>query len=185
MVTRWLRSTSNFYPLIGQNLTGEIMRKIYAPSENLFTGSWSWQSFVSSFCDVFKLFMAGLSIGFLFEKCAACQSHQKSYFIWRQFRFSPCWCVRGLLRLKEFWPYLMAFRSCISTCAPEYSHCKFGACEKWEPAGHINDFGNFLNGFANSPFLPCIPHRSRLFWLNSTDIVEFSSWKRFIMLSIL
>ena len=101
------------------------------------------------------------------------------------FRFSPCWCVRGLLRFKEFWPYLMAFRSCISTCAPEYSHCKFGACEKWEPAGHINDFGNFLNGFANSPFLPCIPHRSGLFWLNSTDIVEFSSWKRFIMLSIL
>ena len=52
-VTRWSRSTSNFYLLIGQNLTGEFMRKIYAASGNLFTGSWSWQSFVSS-CDVFN-----------------------------------------------------------------------------------------------------------------------------------
>ena len=32
MVTRWSRSTSNFYALIGQNLTGEFMRKIYATS---------------------------------------------------------------------------------------------------------------------------------------------------------
>ena len=27
MVTRWSRSTSNFYALIGQNLTGEFMRE--------------------------------------------------------------------------------------------------------------------------------------------------------------
>ena len=52
-VTRWSRSTSNFYALIGQNLTGEFMRKIYAASWNLFTDSWSCQSFVSS-CDVFN-----------------------------------------------------------------------------------------------------------------------------------
>ena len=32
MVTRWSRSTSNFYALIGQNLTGKFMRKIYAAS---------------------------------------------------------------------------------------------------------------------------------------------------------
>ena len=39
MVTRWSRSTSNFYALalIGQNLTGEFMRKIYAASSILFT----------------------------------------------------------------------------------------------------------------------------------------------------
>ena len=30
-------------------------------------------------------------------------------------------------------------------------HWKFGACQKWEPAGRIGDFGNFLNGFAKSP----------------------------------
>ena len=50
-VTRWSRSTSNFYVLIDQNLTGEFMRKIYAASGNLLTDSWSWHSFVSS-CDV-------------------------------------------------------------------------------------------------------------------------------------
>ena len=37
MVTRWSRSTSNFYALIGQNLTGELMGKIYAASWILFT----------------------------------------------------------------------------------------------------------------------------------------------------
>ena len=37
MVTRWSRSTSNFYALIGQNLTGGFMRKIYAASWKLFT----------------------------------------------------------------------------------------------------------------------------------------------------
>ena len=42
-------------------------------------------------------------------------------------------------------------------------------------------FGSFLNFFPKSPLLPCIPHRSRLFWLNSSDTMEFSSWKRFIM----
>ena len=36
-VTRWSCSTSNFYALIGQNFTGEFMRKIYAASWNLFT----------------------------------------------------------------------------------------------------------------------------------------------------
>ena len=37
IVTRWSRSTSNFYTLIGQNLTGELMRKSYAASWILFT----------------------------------------------------------------------------------------------------------------------------------------------------
>ena len=37
MVTRWSRSTSNISTLIGQNLTGEFMRKIYAASWKLFT----------------------------------------------------------------------------------------------------------------------------------------------------
>ena len=37
MVTRWSRSTFNFYALIGQNLTVEFMRKIYAASWILFT----------------------------------------------------------------------------------------------------------------------------------------------------
>ena len=37
MFTRWSRSKSNFYALIGQNLTDEFMRKIYAASWNLLT----------------------------------------------------------------------------------------------------------------------------------------------------
>ena len=37
MVTRWSRSTSNFYTLIGQKLTGEFMRNIYAASRQLLT----------------------------------------------------------------------------------------------------------------------------------------------------
>ena len=37
MVTRWSRSTSNFFALIGQNLTGEFMREIYVASWSLFT----------------------------------------------------------------------------------------------------------------------------------------------------
>ena len=53
IITRWSRSTSNFYALIGQNFTAEFMRKIYAASGHLFTDSWSRQSFVSS-CDVFN-----------------------------------------------------------------------------------------------------------------------------------
>ena len=60
IVTRWSRSTSNFYALIGQNLTVEFMRKIYAASGNLLTDSWSWESFVSS-CDVLNcLFLLGV-----------------------------------------------------------------------------------------------------------------------------
>ena len=79
MVTRWSRSTSNFYALICQNLTGEFMRKTYAAPGNLFTDSWSWQNLSS---------IAGLFIGFLVEKCVAC--HRKSYFWCHRFRFSPC-----------------------------------------------------------------------------------------------
>ena len=37
IVTRWSRFTSKFYAIIGQNLTGEFMRKIYAASCDLFT----------------------------------------------------------------------------------------------------------------------------------------------------
>ena len=59
-VTRWSRSTSNFYVLIGQNLTGEFMRKIYAASGNLLTDSWSWQSFVSSSDVLNRLFVLGV-----------------------------------------------------------------------------------------------------------------------------
>ena len=37
IVTRWSRLTSSFYAIIGQNLTGEFKRKIYAATCDLFT----------------------------------------------------------------------------------------------------------------------------------------------------
>ena len=193
MVTRWSRSTSNFYALIGQNLTGEFMWKIYAATWNLFTLTaeadrvlcelvmffnvffhwmfktkcscyqessvihgwffywvfgWElqqletcllWQLKLTEFCvnlwcflmsfptgcirwntaaiNSLLLFMAGFFIEFLVEKCAACQS-QKSDFGWHRFYFSPC-RMRVEKSLKRFWPYLIAFRSCISNGKPE------------------------------------------------------------------
>ena len=42
---------------------------------------------------------------------------------------------------------IMLRRYCINV------HCKFGARQKWEPAGRIGDFGNFWNGFVKSPRL--------------------------------
>ena len=42
---------------------------------------------------------------------------------------------------------IMLKRYCINV------HCKFGARQKWEPAGRIGDFGNFWNGFVKSPRL--------------------------------
>ena len=136
IATRWSRSTSNFYVLIGQNLTGEFMRKIYAASGNLLTDSWSWQSFVSS-CDVLNcLFLLDIQneiellsrlfcgswlffIALFVDKCTACQSHWKSDFRWHRFQkwaysLALAWGVRGLKSLKRsrntWWPSEAASR---------------------------------------------------------------------------
>ena len=99
MVTRWSRSTSNFYALIGQYLTGEFMRNIYAASWILFTLTAEedrvlyqlvffflfWFVFLFFFCLFFTgctkwnsaaissllSFMASLLIEFLVEKYVA------------------------------------------------------------------------------------------------------------------
>ena len=52
-VMGWLHCTFNFYAVIGQNFTGEFMRKIYAASWNLFTLTADPDSLVST-CDVFN-----------------------------------------------------------------------------------------------------------------------------------
>ena len=93
-VARWSRSTSNFCTLIGQNLTGEFTRKIYAAS---FAASWNLFTLPAEadrvlcqlvmFLTVFNstectkrnsapiksllLFMASLFSGFLVEKYVA------------------------------------------------------------------------------------------------------------------
>ena len=120
-VTRWWRSTSNFYALIDQNLTGEFMRKIYAACWDLFTLTAEADRVLCQlvmFLTVFfhwctkwnsaatrslLLFMASLFIGFVVEKYVACQN-RKSDFGWHRFRFHLAWCVRGLQRLKQYWP---------------------------------------------------------------------------------
>ena len=144
IVTRWSRSSSNFYALIGQNLKGEFMRQIYAASGNLLTDSWDWQGFVPS-CDVFNcLFLLDVPnetelltrlfcvihgwfvyCAFGLEMHSLSQSHWKSDFGWHRFQkwaYPPAltWRVkRGLKSLKPFWPDLMTFRSSISTVKPE------------------------------------------------------------------
>ena len=64
------------------------------------------------------------------------------------------------------------------------SHCKFGGLSEVRTDWLYRWFWKFFNVFAESPLLPCILHRNRLFLLNSPDIMEFSSWKRFIIRSI-
>ena len=46
------------------------------------------------------LFMAGLFIGFLVEKCVPCQS-RKSDFGWHHFRFSPCLIRKRSLKVSS------------------------------------------------------------------------------------
>ena len=82
---------------------------LYSILKLFYFDSWSWQSFFANlWCfwlpfstgytkwntvaikiESLLLFMAGLFIEFLVEKCAACQS-RKSDFGWHRFR-SPCW----------------------------------------------------------------------------------------------
>ena len=110
---RWSRSSSYFYALTGQNLTGEFMRKMYAASGNLFSDSWSWQSFVSSTCHVFNcLFALDVQNEYNYYQDSSCNSwlvclldslikiigNPISCGI--VFVFHLAWCVRGFKRLK-------------------------------------------------------------------------------------
>ena len=96
MVTPWSRSTSNFYAPIGQNLTGEFMRKIYAASWNLFTLTAIADRVLCQlvmFLSVFFHWMYKMKYSCyqesLVERCVVCQS-RKSDFGWHRFCFSPC-----------------------------------------------------------------------------------------------
>ena len=100
--TRWSRSTFNFYALIGQNLTGEFMRKIYPACWILFTFTAEadrvlcqlvmFLTFFSTGCTKWNsaairsllLFMASLFIGLLIE------SKSEIRFRMASFSFSSC-----------------------------------------------------------------------------------------------
>ena len=51
-------------------------------------------------------------------------------------------------------------------------HCKFGARQKWEPAGRIDDFRNFLNDFAKSLWLIVLNIDWVQFVLKSCEILR-------------
>ena len=107
--------------------------KIYEASGNVFTDSWSWKAFVSS-CDVFKC-LSSLDVqneiqllsrffsyswlvcllGFWLRNAQLVQVIGNPISDGIVFVFHLAWCVRGLKSLKGFWPYLVVFRSCIST----------------------------------------------------------------------
>ena len=62
-------------------------------------------------------FMAGLFIEFLVGKCAGCQSWKSDFgCIVFVFHLAGCGVEKSL---KRFWPYLIAFKSCISNGKPE------------------------------------------------------------------
>ena len=120
-----------------QELTGQKQRrgflwKIYAVSRYFFTDIWSWQSFVSSYyvstvflhwiykmkysCykRILLLFVTGL---FIRLRRLTKSNRESSFSKLSLLRLAGC--VRGLERLKLFWPYLMAFTSCMSTDKPK------------------------------------------------------------------
>ena len=127
-VTRWSRSTSNFYALIGQNLTGELMWKIYAASWILFTliaeadrvlcqlvmfltafFYWVYKKWNSAAIKSLLLLVASLFNGFLVEKYVACQS-RKSDFGYHRFRFSPCLMCKRVEKSEAILALLDSFR---------------------------------------------------------------------------
>ena len=103
---------------------------------------------------ILLLFMAGLFIGFLVEKCAACQSHWKSDFGWN--RVHLAWCIRGLKSLKRFWPFLMPFWGSISTGKPEYL---------------FNFMFVVFSGFMTSSVIHAAMHVCKI-WDNGSDLVS-------------
>ena len=131
-VTIWSHSTSNFYAVLGQNWTGEFMRKIYAASWNLFTLTAEADRVLCQlvmFLTVFFHWMykmkfncyqessVSLFIGFLVEKYVACQS-RKSDFGWHRFRFSPC-LMRKRVEKSEAILALLDSSQCIPNSKPE------------------------------------------------------------------
>ena len=123
MVTRWSRSTSNFYALIGQNLTGEFMRKIHAASWILFTltaetdrvlcqlvmfstAFFHWMYKIKLSCYQESSAIHGQFVYWVFGWEIRHLSKLEVRFRMASFSFHLAWGVRGLQSLKRYWPYL-------------------------------------------------------------------------------
>ena len=83
-------------------------------------------------------------------------------FMTESFMNIACRCTQNAARIKRFLRLRILIKQ-LNNNKNKYNkffimlkrnsfnvHWKFGACQKWEPAGRIGDFGNFLNGFAKS-----------------------------------
>ena len=133
MATCWSRFTSNFYALIGQNVTGEFMRKIYASSWILFTLTaeadrvlcqlvmfltvfFQWMYKMKFCCYQESTVINGEFVFWVFGWGKHHLSKSEIRFGMASFSFSPCLMRKSL---KQFWPYLSAFRSCISNGKPQ------------------------------------------------------------------
>ena len=129
MVTCLSRSTSSFYPLIGENLTGEFMRKIYAASWILFTLTaeadrvlcqlvmfltvfFHWMYKMKYSCYQESSVIHGWFVYWVFGWEIRRLSKSEIRFRMASFSFfTLAWCVRRLQSLKRYWPYLIPFRA--------------------------------------------------------------------------
>ena len=129
MDTRWSRSTSNFYVLICQNLTGEFMLKVYAASENLFTLTAEADKVLGRhllmFLTAFFHWMYKIKYNCHQDSSVIHGSFVYWVFGWEMRRLSKignpishgvvfvfhlAWCVRGLISLKRWWLLAAASR---------------------------------------------------------------------------
>ena len=97
--------------------------------------------------------------------------------------------LRKSAHRRKFGNHLTAHRPCDRPSAPQANQCLIFSTARTESLALVKEwtkwpyrwFWKFFERFAKSPLLPSTPHRSRFFWLNSPDIMKFSSWKLFIM----
>ena len=127
MVTRWSRSTSNFYAADWSKFDRWVhAENLYSILNLVYFDNWSWQSFVST-CDVFNcLFPLNVQNEIQLLSRVFCYSWLVCLLgFWLRntslvkvgnlisdgivFVFHLAWCVRGLKSLKWFWPYLIVF----------------------------------------------------------------------------
>ena len=136
-VTRWSRSTSNFYTLIGQKLTGEFMRKMYASSWKLFTLRAEADRALCQlvmYLTVFFHWMYKMKYSCFQESSVIHGWFVYWVFGWEMRRLSKlgnpfsdgivfvfhlAQCVIGFKSLKQLWPSLISFRNWISNGKPE------------------------------------------------------------------
>ena len=130
IVTRWSRSmTVPFLCCDWSKFDRWFMQKIYTASWNLFTltaeADWVFCHLEMIFTVFFHWMhkmkyscyqQSSVIHGWFF--CWIFGWEMRRLFGWHRFRFSPCW-MRVEKSFKRFWPYLIAFRSCISNGKPE------------------------------------------------------------------